>query len=122
MIEVVDYDPEWANAFEQIRDGVWPQINHIAVGCEHVGSTSVPGLPAKPIIDIDVVIPSRALRDHLRAHPNDCAAYAALKRRLAALCDDVNDYSRRKTDLIVSILQNYAFSDEELGLIRRANE
>ncbi len=60
-IEVVDADPAWPVLFAEIaarvqaafEDGPLTRI-------EHIGSTSVPGLSAKPIIDIDVVIPSRA--------------------------------------------------------------
>jgi len=56
---VVDYDPAWPVQFCQIRDKVWPVVSDVAVGVEHVGSTSVPGLAAKPVIDLDIVIPSR---------------------------------------------------------------
>ena len=51
-IEVVDYDPEWPRLYEReatrIRDALGGKI----VRLEHAGSTSVPTLPAKPIIDI----------------------------------------------------------------------
>lgn len=57
-IEVVDYDPRWPGWFEQVRAFVWVAVDGTAVRVEHVGSTSVPGLAAKPIIDIDVVVPS----------------------------------------------------------------
>ncbi len=44
-----------------MRDLIAPALRGIAVAIEHVGSTSVPGLPAKPIIDIDVVVPDAAI-------------------------------------------------------------
>jgi GrpB-like predicted nucleotidyltransferase (UPF0157 family) len=53
---VVDYDPEWPLRFEAIRDRIAPALGPLAVSIEHVGSTSVPGLAAKPVIDIDVVV------------------------------------------------------------------
>jgi GrpB-like predicted nucleotidyltransferase (UPF0157 family) len=56
---VVDYDPSWSLWFEEIRAFVAPAVAGVAQGIEHVGSTSVPGLAAKPIIDVDVVV-SRA--------------------------------------------------------------
>ena len=59
-IQVVEYNPEWPNHFRQLRDRIWPSVSDIAVAIEHVGSTAVPGLAAKPIIDLDVVIPSRS--------------------------------------------------------------
>jgi GrpB-like predicted nucleotidyltransferase (UPF0157 family) len=59
-IEVVDHDPAWAGRFEAIRSRVAPALAGIAVAIEHVGSTAVPGLAAKPIIDIDVIVADRA--------------------------------------------------------------
>ena len=58
-IQVVEYNPEWPDHFRQLRDRIWPSVRDIAVVIEHVGSTAVPGLAAKPIIDLDVVIRSR---------------------------------------------------------------
>jgi GrpB-like predicted nucleotidyltransferase (UPF0157 family) len=54
---VVDHDERWAQDFEAIRARLWPAVAAVAVGIEHVGSTAVPGLAAKPIIDVDVVVP-----------------------------------------------------------------
>ena len=60
-IKVVDYDPHWPMLFEDIAAPLRAAFADGLLTCiEHVGSTAVPGLPAKPIIDIDVVIPSRA--------------------------------------------------------------
>jgi GrpB-like predicted nucleotidyltransferase (UPF0157 family) len=56
-IVVVEYDPNWPTVFEQIRLGIWPAVSDLATSVEHVGSTSVPGLAAKPVIDISVVVP-----------------------------------------------------------------
>lgn len=60
-IVVTDYDPQWPVYFEQIRAYLWPAIQDLATGVEHVGSTSVPGLAAKPIIDLDIIIPTADL-------------------------------------------------------------
>jgi GrpB-like predicted nucleotidyltransferase (UPF0157 family) len=57
-ILVVDYDPVWPDIFESLRAGIWPAVDDIATGLEHVGSTSVPGLPAKPVIDMDLIVAS----------------------------------------------------------------
>ena len=59
-IVVVDYDPEWPEIFERLRVNIWPVVQEIALSVEHVGSTSVPGLAAKPVIDMSVVVPSEA--------------------------------------------------------------
>jgi GrpB-like predicted nucleotidyltransferase (UPF0157 family) len=58
-VTVVDYDPSWPERFERLRATVWPVVADLAVSVEHVGSTSVPGLAAKPVIDLDVVVRSR---------------------------------------------------------------
>ncbi|MBO0682762.1 MAG: GrpB family protein [Candidatus Dormibacteraeota bacterium] len=57
-IVVADYDPEWPRAFEEVRDHLWPALEGLALRIDHVGSTAVPGLAAKPIIDMDVVVTS----------------------------------------------------------------
>lgn len=58
QVVVVDYDPTWRDAFKRVRDFVAPVVADCAVAIEHVGSTAVPGLAAKPIIDVDVVVAS----------------------------------------------------------------
>jgi GrpB-like predicted nucleotidyltransferase (UPF0157 family) len=55
-IVVVDADPAWPKQFQEIATHLSPFIADSIVRIEHVGSTSVPGLAAKPIIDIDVVV------------------------------------------------------------------
>ena len=60
LIQVMDYNPEWPGHFAEVRDKVWPCVRDIAIRIEHVGSTAVVGLAAKPIIDLDVVIPRRS--------------------------------------------------------------
>ncbi|MDQ8024244.1 MAG: GrpB family protein [Moraxellaceae bacterium] len=59
-IVVVDYDPQWPLCFAQLRDRIWPVLSDIASTIEHVGSTAVPGLAAKPVIDMDIVLPGPA--------------------------------------------------------------
>lgn len=137
-IRVVDYDPAWPLHFAALRRGIRAALGDIPAGIHHVGSTAVPGLAAKPKIDIDALIEAGVLpeavarlrsaagytfhgdpyrdgmwtftrphgtygerlylcapdnpvherrvlfRDYLRAHPDRAAAYAALKRFLAA--------------------------------------
>lgn len=58
-VEIVDYDPQWPATFCQLRDRIAAVLGPLAIRIEHVGSTAVPGLAAKPIIDLDVVIGSR---------------------------------------------------------------
>jgi GrpB-like predicted nucleotidyltransferase (UPF0157 family) len=56
-VTVEAYNPNWPNQFLEIEKTIWPLVKDFAVSIEHVGSTSVPGLAAKPILDIDLVIP-----------------------------------------------------------------
>ena len=59
MIEVVPYDPRWPDRFQALKNeysAALKQANVPVVAIEHVGSTSVPGLAAKPIIDCDIVV------------------------------------------------------------------
>ncbi|KAJ2723590.1 hypothetical protein GGI07_002545 [Coemansia sp. Benny D115] len=53
---VVDYDPNWAVLFADEKSRICNAIGDYILSVEHVGSTSIPGLAAKPIIDIQVVV------------------------------------------------------------------
>ncbi|MBQ4240745.1 MAG: GrpB family protein [Oscillospiraceae bacterium] len=55
-VTVLPYSERWEQDFEQIRDEIQKAIGPLASRIEHVGSTAVKGLSAKPIIDIDIVI------------------------------------------------------------------
>jgi NAD-dependent deacetylase len=150
-LELVDYDPRWPELYErearQVRRALGPPV----VELEHMGSTAVPGLAGKPVIDISVGLRDlhldedqiaamealgyqylgeyglpgrlffrkdengrrthhvhavefedehwhrhRALRDFLRAHPEEVERYAAEKRSLARECTDMHEYWERK--------------------------
>jgi GrpB-like predicted nucleotidyltransferase (UPF0157 family) len=57
-VVVVDYNPEWPADFEKLRQRLAEAVGDRAVSIEHIGSTAVPGLAAKPVIDIDIVLRS----------------------------------------------------------------
>jgi GrpB-like predicted nucleotidyltransferase (UPF0157 family) len=157
-IVVVDYDPAWPERFARSAGAIRDACGPLVIAIDHIGSTSVPGLAAKPIIDImplvarfedgfacvaplealgytsrgEFGIPGRhyfsrdgddrrppehvhlymrgadeavrhlLLRDYLRTHPERAAAYAALKRDLAArFRDDREAYTEAKSDFIL---------------------
>jgi GrpB-like predicted nucleotidyltransferase (UPF0157 family) len=157
---VADYDPRWPELFEFFRRRNAATLGDLAAAIEHVGSTSVPGLAAKPIIDIDVLlasadtlpaaierlasvgyshrgdlgIPEReaflapandprhhlyicpptsrefrshlALRDYLRARPEEAKAYGELKRTLAArFRDDREGYLEGKREFVAELVR-----------------
>jgi GrpB-like predicted nucleotidyltransferase (UPF0157 family) len=138
-VRIVDYDPAWAELAAAEIARIEAALGPLAVRVDHVGSTAVPGLAAKPIVDLQAAVaalepraayveplehlgylfapdpdspdfhffgkpPERprafhlhvcaagsehehrhlALRDHLRAHPEEVSRYAALKRALVA--------------------------------------
>ncbi|HEX4125858.1 MAG TPA: GrpB family protein, partial [Tepidisphaeraceae bacterium] len=60
QVIIVEYDRAWPAAFEEFRRRLWPAIADAAESIEHVGSTAVPGLAAKPIIDMTIVVPAPA--------------------------------------------------------------
>ena len=164
-IELVDYDPRWPNLFDEeakrLRANLDPSL---IVGLEHFGSTAVPALSAKPIIDILIAVPSLtqaqasfveplrnldyvywaenpkkdrmffvkgmppfgsrrshhvhvtepdgemwqrlALRDYLRAHPEEARTYQRLKRRLAAEHQsDREAYTAAKSAYVESVMR-----------------
>jgi GrpB-like predicted nucleotidyltransferase (UPF0157 family) len=57
-IVVRDYDPAWCRMFEEERTRLHDALGSMMIAIEHVGSTAVPGLAAKPIIDVLVGVPS----------------------------------------------------------------
>jgi putative glutamine amidotransferase len=156
---IVPADPGWSPRFDEEAARLAAALGEQVVRIDHVGSTSVPGLDAKPTIDIQVSLGSLepreayvpvlrelgyrtlldptapdheyasrdadeglafhvhlcpagsawerrhlAFRDWLRDHPGDAAAYAGLKRTLAAEHpNDVHSYTDAKSDFIRSV-------------------
>lgn len=61
LVELVDHDPRWAERYEQERERLFRVFDGPVVAIEHIGSTSVPDLCAKPIVDIAVGLHELAL-------------------------------------------------------------
>jgi GrpB-like predicted nucleotidyltransferase (UPF0157 family) len=173
---VEDYDPAWPRDFEMLRQRIWPDVADVALRIEHVGSTSVPGLAAKPIIDMTIVVRLRpevpkaiarlaalgyvhrgtlgiddrdafdhpadlrrhnlyvcpaetigivnqiAVRDFLRAHPEDAARYGALKKQLAdRFPSDIDNYVLGKTDFVLEILRRAGLTADQIAKIELDN-
>ena len=66
-VNVIPYDKSWSSDFEKIRDEIENAIGDLIIGIEHVGSTSVEGMSAKPCIDIDVIINDYGIFDAVAA-------------------------------------------------------
>jgi GrpB-like predicted nucleotidyltransferase (UPF0157 family) len=151
----VDYDPRWPRQYEEEAAQIRRALGDLVVEVEHMGSTAVPGLAGKPVIDISLGLSSvdlgqewiasvknlgyeylgefglpgrlyfrkgpdrrthqvhavewdgehwhrhRALRDYLRAHPEEAERYADHKRLLAAeVGGDWREYVDRKQSFV----------------------
>jgi GrpB-like predicted nucleotidyltransferase (UPF0157 family) len=64
---IVEYQPLWPAAFESLREQGAVVLSSLAIAIEHVGSTAVPGLCSKPIIDLDVVVRAEDVRAAISA-------------------------------------------------------
>lgn len=160
-IRIVPYDTAWPSLFGAIERELILRLGGLLRSAHHIGSTSVPGLAAKPKIDVDAVIEPAArldeavalmrseqgwafqgepygdgmwtftrghgswgariylcapgsathdkrilFRDWLRTHPDDAAAYEALKRRLAVEADgDWKFYTGGKSTFVGEIIR-----------------
>ena len=62
---VLPYNKAWKSDFENIKSEMESALGALAVGIEHVGSTSVEGMSAKPCIDIDVIIKDRSVLEEV---------------------------------------------------------
>ena len=71
-MEIVPHDPVWASEFQALSHVLWGALGEDIIAVEHIGSTAVPGLAARPVLDIDVVL-------------RDPAAFEPVSRALASL-------------------------------------
>lgn len=55
-ITIVKYDPVWRSEFAAVEERLWDELRALALRIDHIGSTAVPRLAAKPIIDVQVSV------------------------------------------------------------------
>jgi GrpB-like predicted nucleotidyltransferase (UPF0157 family) len=65
-VEVVPYDASWPDQFRAEAEKIRGRLGPLAAAVHHVGSTSIPGMPAKPLIDMAVAVDPSALPSRLR--------------------------------------------------------
>ncbi|MES5929838.1 GrpB family protein [Bacillus cereus group sp. MG9] len=65
-IIVVPYKSEWSKEFQNLGDSLRSVLGDVAIRIDHIGSTSIPGLAAKPIIDIQISVNSLELLDSFK--------------------------------------------------------
>ena len=64
-VTILPYDTGWQSDFEKIKNEIENAIGDLIIDIEHVGSTSVQGMSAKPCIDIDVIIKDYSIFDNV---------------------------------------------------------
>lgn len=93
---VVAYDAGWISQFEKIQSTLWDVLGHRAMSIDHVGSTPIPGLAAKPIIDVDLVVADSS--DEVAYLPSlEAASWAWQARALDAAITTVATLSASTT-------------------------
>jgi len=86
-LEIVDCDPEWPNAFARWQVAIRQSLGDRAMRIDHIGSTSVPGLPAKPTVDILICV------SDLSDEPSYAPGLEAIELQLRSR-DDLHRYFR----------------------------
>lgn len=61
---IVDYDPQWPQMYEEERARILAAIGDYVDDIQHVGSTAIPGMAAKPIIDMVIIVSSLVVVEH----------------------------------------------------------
>jgi GrpB-like predicted nucleotidyltransferase (UPF0157 family) len=93
-VVIVDYDPTWPGQFEQLAVGLQQQLAGAAISIDHIGSTAVPGLAAKDVIDLQVSVASLAEADQLAPAFQEAGYVAAPYRQDHRPAGDTSDPAR----------------------------
>ncbi len=108
MIVIHPYDSRWPEEFERIRAGIANALGALALRIDHIGSTSVPGLGAKDVIDVQITVAE--LTDEVKQRMID-AGYALMRH--------VRDHVPEGEDPTPALWQKLMFN--EIAGERRAN-
>jgi GrpB-like predicted nucleotidyltransferase (UPF0157 family) len=100
MIAIHAYDARWPRDFEQIRGALVAVLGEAAVRVDHIGSTAVPGLGAKDVIDVQVTV--RALTTEIR----DQLVDAGFRHCVGITADHVPDGEDPRAELWAKLLFN----------------
>lgn len=71
-LTIADYDPQWSVRFAKLGGRLRTALGEVALRIDHIGSTAVPGLAAKPIIDVQISVASLEPVDFFRAPLQSC--------------------------------------------------
>ncbi|THC92064.1 hypothetical protein EYZ11_008472 [Aspergillus tanneri] len=114
-IEIVEPDPSWPQRYQLLKSRIETALGSRVVAITHIGSTSVPGLPAKDVVDIDLtVIDPTDETSYVPLLEDDRELYAQTKRQAAEETIKAGErhakYNLRKQPVIREILER-AFRD-----------
>jgi len=56
LIVIAPYDPQWPLEFQRLGDPLRTALGDLALRIDHIGSTAVPGLSAKDVIDVQITV------------------------------------------------------------------
>jgi hypothetical protein len=94
IVAIVDYDPTWPDQVEELAAGLRGQLADGALGIDHIGSTAVPGLAAKDVIDLQVTVSDLAQADRLGPAFERAGYVATAYRRDHRPAGDTSDPGR----------------------------
>jgi GrpB-like predicted nucleotidyltransferase (UPF0157 family) len=108
VVEVVPYDARWPTIFEETAAELRSTLGDSILAIHHVGSTSVPNLCAKPVLDVLVSVPDFDAALQLVPRIEGLSSqYANLKVELAnRFPRDRDSYINGKTDFVVGVLRS----------------
>jgi GrpB-like predicted nucleotidyltransferase (UPF0157 family) len=89
-ITIVNHDPAWPQEFETIRSSLQSALGPLALRIDHIGSTSVPGLGAKDVIDVQITVRELSPQVKQRLIDAGYVHWAAITRDHTPLGDDDN--------------------------------
>ena len=101
-VQLLPYDPAWRQAFGEEAVRLRGAFGDLFVDLQHIGSTAVPGLLAKPVIDILAVVPRVEALD-LQRYVWEALGYEVMGELAQECAGDMGLYSEGKTDFIRDI-------------------
>ncbi|HHW31262.1 MAG TPA: GrpB family protein [Clostridiaceae bacterium] len=104
IIHIEEYNPEWARLYIVEKEQLCSALGSMILGIEHIGSTSVPGIWAKPIIDIMIGVRSLPLEKYLI--DDEAMRYSELKKTIISKgINNLLEYSECKADFINEVIK-----------------
>lgn len=78
-VELVEYDPSWPEKFQREKQKIEEEIGKYVLAIEHIGSTAIPFMIAKPVIDIQIGV--KTLRDAVHSQTRETRIQVSARNR-----------------------------------------